>query len=57
MPATVAFGIVACNPLLAMLIDVFVRRSFDAAPRRARLLLSASMTAYAVAICVLAGFT
>lgn len=53
VPATVAFGIVACNPLLAMLLDI-LRCEYYGASCTIKLLLLTSMGCYFAAICVLA---
>ena len=51
---TVALGIAASNPLVAIFIDVFVERSFSRAPAKAKALLGACVGSYAAAIAILA---
>jgi len=53
IPATACFGIANCNPLLALLLDVFVVRSFDGAPSLVKSLLAACVAAYFTAITLL----
>lgn len=53
IPATACFGMANCNPILALLLDVFVSRSFDGATNKVKKLLVACILAYLMAILLL----
>ena len=56
-PATIGTGLASCNPLIAIALDVFVERSFDDAPAKAKWLLAGCTVAYCGAITILIAFT